>query len=112
MHISLTPKLESRVKAKVETGLYNNTNEVIRFMETHEDWIHEIKLTRLREQLKLGADQLDGAEGIAIESKVALDAGSLGRRTKRCLANAVPPGLEGKARHDAAERVNVFDLTA
>lgn len=77
MHISLTPELESRVKAKVETGLYNNASEVIRealrFMETHEDWIHEIKLTRLREQLKVGADQLDRAEGIAIGSKTALD---------------------------------------
>lgn len=77
MHISLTPELESRVKAKVETGLYNNASEVIRealrFMETHEDWIHEIKLARLREQLKVGADQLDRAEGIAIESKAALD---------------------------------------
>lgn len=77
MHISLTPELESRVKAKVETGLYNNASEVIRealrFMETHEDWIHEIKLTRLREQLKVGVDQLDRGEGIAIESRSALD---------------------------------------
>ena len=77
MHISLTPELESRVKAKVETGLYNNASEVIRealrFMETHEDWIHEVKLTRLREQLKIGVDQLDRGEGIAIESKAALD---------------------------------------
>ena len=77
MHISLTPELESRVKAKVETGLYNNASEVIRealrFMETHEDWIHEIKLTRLREQLNVGVDQLDRGEGIAVESKSALD---------------------------------------
>jgi len=77
MHISLTPELESRVKAKVETGLYNNASEVIRealrFMETHEDWIHEIKLTRLREQLKVGIDQLDQGKGIAIESRSALD---------------------------------------
>lgn len=77
MHISLTPELESRIKAKVETGLYNNASEVIRealrFMETHEDWIHEIKLTRLREQLKIGIDQLERGEGIAVESKSALD---------------------------------------
>ncbi len=77
MHISLTPELESRVKAKVETGLYNNASEVIRealrFMETHEDWIHEIKLTRLREQLKVGVDQLDRGEGITVESKSSLD---------------------------------------
>lgn len=77
MHISLTPELESRIKAKVETGLYNNASEVIRealrFMETHEDWVHEIKLAHLREQLKVGADQLDRAEGIMIGSKAALE---------------------------------------
>lgn len=77
MHVSLTPELESRVKAKVESGLYNNASEVIRealrFMDTHEDWIHEIKLARLREQLKVGVDQLDHGEGIAIESKAALN---------------------------------------
>lgn len=77
MHISLTPELDSRVKAKVETGLYNNASEVIRealrFMEIHEDWVHEVKLSRLREQLKLGVEQLDRGEGIAIESKAALD---------------------------------------
>ncbi len=77
MHVSLTNELESRVKAKVESGLYNNASEVIgealRFMDTHEDWIHEVKLARLREQLKVGADQLDRSEGIAIESRSALD---------------------------------------
>lgn len=77
MHVSLTPELESRIKAKVETGLYNNASEVIRealrFMDTHEEWIHEIKLARLREQLKTGMDQLERGEGIAIESITALD---------------------------------------
>ena len=77
MHISLTPELESHVKAKVETGLYNNASEVIRealrFMETHEDWIHELKLAHLREQLKVGVDQLDRGEGIEIGSKSALN---------------------------------------
>ena len=78
MHVSLTPELESRVRAKVETGLYNSASEVIRealrFMDTHEDWIHEIKLARLREQLTVGAEQLDRGEGITIESETALDA--------------------------------------
>ena len=77
MHISLTPELESRVKAKVDSGLYNNASEVIRealrFMDTHEDWIHEIKLASLREQLKAGMDQMDRGEGIVMESKTALD---------------------------------------
>ncbi|MDF1833009.1 MAG: type II toxin-antitoxin system ParD family antitoxin [Porticoccaceae bacterium] len=78
MHVSLTAELESRIKAKVESGLYNNASEVIRealrFMDTHEDWIHEVKLARLREQLKIGTGQLDRGEGISIESKAALDA--------------------------------------
>jgi len=78
VHISLTPELESRVKAKVETGLYNNASEVIRealrFMETHEDWILEVKLAHLRDQLKLGTDQLDNSESTAITSKASLDA--------------------------------------
>ena len=77
MHISLTPELEARIKARVETGLYNNASEVIRealrFMETHEDWIHEIKLARLREQLTVGVNQLNQGKGIAIESRSALD---------------------------------------
>ncbi len=77
MHISLTDELESRVKAKVESGLYNNASEVIRealrFMDTHEDWINEVKLAHLREQLKVGTDQLDRDEGIPIDSKPALD---------------------------------------
>ena len=30
MNISLTPELESAVKQKVESGLYNNASEVIR----------------------------------------------------------------------------------
>ena len=76
MHISLTPELESRVKAKVATGYYNNTSEVIRealrFMELHEDWIHEIKLARLREQLKVGVDQLDRGEGIVLRQPSGL----------------------------------------
>lgn len=77
MHISLTPELETRIKSRVESGLYNNASEVIRealrFMETHEDWIHEIKLAQLREQLKAGVDQLDQGEGVVIKSKGVLD---------------------------------------
>ncbi len=30
MHVSLTPALEAMVKQKVESGLYNNSSEVIR----------------------------------------------------------------------------------
>ena len=43
-------------------------------METHEDWIHEIKVARLREQLREGLEQLDRGEGIAVGPGKALDA--------------------------------------
>jgi len=77
MHVSLTAELESRIKAKVDSGLYNNASEVIRealrFMDTHEDWIHELKLARLREQLKTATEQLERGEGTQLESKSDLD---------------------------------------
>ena len=77
MHISLTPKLETRIKAKVESGLYNNASEVVRealrFVETHEEWIKEIKLDKLRKQLQAGVDQIDCGEGVPIRSKNSLD---------------------------------------
>jgi antitoxin ParD1/3/4 len=77
MHISLTPELESRIKAKVESGLYNNASEVIRealrFMETNEEWVREIRLARLRVQLQIGVDQLAQGQGIRVSSKDGLD---------------------------------------
>lgn len=77
MHISLTPELENRVKSRVESGLYNNASEVIRealrFMDAHEDWINELKVARLREQLSVGINQLDKGEGFSLASKEALD---------------------------------------
>lgn len=77
MHISLTPELEARVKSKVRKGLYNNASEVIRealrFMDTHEAWVEEIKLAALRGQLQVGIGQLANGEGINIQSKSVLD---------------------------------------
>jgi antitoxin ParD1/3/4 len=46
MHISLTHQLEAKIKAKIESGLYNNASEVVRealrFIDTHEEWIKEV----------------------------------------------------------------------
>lgn len=76
MHISLTPTLESFVKAKVDSGLYNNASEVIRealrFVDMHEDWIAEVKLANLRQQIQLGLQQLDEGQGLEIDSRQAL----------------------------------------
>jgi antitoxin ParD1/3/4 len=58
MHVSLTDQLEKMVKAKVASGMYNNASEVIReslrFMETHEAWIYQIKLDKLRSEVNKG----------------------------------------------------------
>jgi len=66
MHISLTPLLESKIKAKVETGLYNNSSEVIRealrFMEENQDIIRQIKLAHLRQAVSIGATQAENGE--------------------------------------------------
>jgi antitoxin ParD1/3/4 len=62
MNVSLTPKLEKWVQAKVETGLYGSSSEVVRDalrllyqFETEK----EIKLSALRSELLLGVKQLD-----------------------------------------------------
>jgi antitoxin ParD1/3/4 len=55
MHISLTPELETKVKSKAESSMYNNASEVIhealRFMDSHDDWVKEVKLAHLRGSL-------------------------------------------------------------
>ena len=61
MHISLTPELESTVKQKVASGLYNNASEVIRdalrFWEKNEELVQHMKLELLKERLETGAEE-------------------------------------------------------
>lgn len=63
MHISLTPELEHKVRAKVESGLYNNASEVIRealrFMEQNHDLMYQLKLEHLRHEVAKGAIQAE-----------------------------------------------------
>lgn len=77
MHVSLTPELEARVKAKVESGLYNNASEVIRealrFMETHDEWIRVLKLAKLKEQLGVGIEQIAQGQSTRISTESELD---------------------------------------
>lgn len=55
MHVSLTPELEELVKAKVETGMYNSSSEVVR--EALRTWQEQLqykkKLEALRAKLEL-----------------------------------------------------------
>ena len=77
MHISLTPHLEALVKAKVATGLYNNASEVIRealrFMATHEEWIYQMKLDRLRQEVAIGAEQAERGEFVGRTVREVID---------------------------------------
>ena len=64
MNVSLTPELETLVKDKVKTGLYNSSSEVIR--EALRVWrneaIYQEKLQALRECLVIGESQLDAGK--------------------------------------------------
>jgi antitoxin ParD1/3/4 len=64
MHLSLTPKLEKYVKAKIDNGLYNNASEVVRealrLMQEHEA-LRRLKRERLKKAIAKGeADLANG----------------------------------------------------
>lgn len=76
MHISLTPKLEELVRAKVESGLYNNASEVVRealrLMQEHDE-IRRLKLERLREELAKGEADLVAGRVTVLDSDDAIE---------------------------------------
>ena len=62
MNVSLTPELESIVKFKVETGLYNSASEVLREglrLLQQRDEMREMKLQALRKEIQKGMDDLE-----------------------------------------------------
>ena len=68
MNISLTPELENAVRQKVESGLYNNSSEVIREalrlsfkMESENEW--------LKREAAIGFAQLEAGELTRVASK-------------------------------------------
>ncbi len=73
MHVSLTPELESQVKRKVDSGLYNNASEVVR--ESLRLMLErEAIRDRLRAEIQLGCDQLDRGEGVAVTTEAEFQA--------------------------------------
>jgi antitoxin ParD1/3/4 len=71
MHVSLTPKLEEFVKTKVDSGLYNNSSEVVRealrLMQEHEE-VRRLKLDRLREELTRGDADLAAGRFVTLSN--------------------------------------------
>lgn len=57
MNVNLTPQLESLVKQKVSSGLYNSASEVVRealrLMEA-QDRLRAVKLEQLRQDIREG----------------------------------------------------------
>jgi antitoxin ParD1/3/4 len=69
MHVSLTPRLEELVRAKVASGLYNNASEVVREalrLMAEADEINRLKREHLRTAL-LAGEQSGVAEDFSFD---------------------------------------------
>ena len=86
MHISLTPRLESYVKSKITSGLYNNASEVIREALRHdmekEPSFDPEYIAWVNDQLQVAEDQLEAGDGIPWDP-VAFSERRSQRRAKR-----------------------------
>ena len=72
MNVSLTPHLEEYVKAKVESGLYNSSSEVVREalrLMGERDRLRDIRVDELRKEIRIGIDQADRGEFVELDSR-------------------------------------------
>lgn len=90
MDISLTSQLEKVVKEKVASGLYNSASEVVsealRLLDDH-DRLQQIKLERLRNDIKEGLDSGESSlfdiEAIKADARKRRRLAQSKRRTRR-----------------------------
>ena len=68
MNISLTPELESAVRAKVASGLYNNASEIIR-EALRESLRRESENQWLQREAAIGFAQLEAGQVTRVNSK-------------------------------------------
>lgn len=68
MNISLTPELENAVKAKVESGLYNNASEVIR-EALRQSLAREQENQWIAREAAIGYAQLQAGQTVEIRSE-------------------------------------------
>lgn len=68
MNISLTPELETAVKAKVKSGLYNNASEVIR-EALRQSLARETSHSWLAREAAIGYAQLESGQTAEVDSK-------------------------------------------
>lgn len=70
MHVSLTPELEKFVRAKVESGLYNNSSEVVREalrLLKRREAVESAKFERLKEDIQRGLEAVKRGDVHAFE---------------------------------------------
>ncbi|MBX3070696.1 MAG: type II toxin-antitoxin system ParD family antitoxin [Thermomicrobiales bacterium] len=72
MNVSLTPQLEAMIRAKVDSGMYNNASEVVR--EALRIMEREEKRRILMDALQEGVDQIERGETIEYTSSTMQDA--------------------------------------
>lgn len=68
MNVSLTPELESAVKAKIASGLYNNASEVIR-EALRESLQRESESQWIQREAAIGFAQLDAGQTVPMHSE-------------------------------------------
>jgi len=68
MNVSLTPELESAVKAKIASGLYNNASEIIR-EALRESLRRENENQWLQREAAIGFAQLEAGQVVRVNSK-------------------------------------------
>jgi len=67
MNVSLTPELEQFVQTKVKSGRYLSASEVVREalrLLEERDRLQQIKLDRLRQDIRIGVEQIEQGDVI------------------------------------------------
>ncbi len=86
MNVTLTPELVTMIREKVESGLYNNSSEVVR--EALRLMERQDREDRLRAALTVGMAEIDRGEGVEYTPQVLKE---IDREADRMLAEGVAP---------------------
>jgi antitoxin ParD1/3/4 len=87
MNISLTPKLETLVRNKVKSGLYNNASEVIR--EALRVLDQRDRYEKLKSEVAKGFQQIERGETVPYNMRAAKKAARAGLKSGRRLKSVV-----------------------
>lgn len=89
MNISLTPKLETLVRDKVASGLYNNASEVIR--EALRILDQRDRHEKLKAEVEKGFRQIERGDTVPYNLRAAKKAARAGLKSGRKVKSVVRP---------------------